>query len=136
MTFNYNYFCHVFVLIYIVYRRWRCVRFLECIYKTRYIWVPYRHYHAIINLFYLNALVRTCYYQFGLFTLSLLLFKIFIIYSRFYFGLELSFKWPYWPKNDVEKIFYLLTYPCSTFLRAPPPQISLLLCPLCVYLVC
>ena len=22
----------------------------------------------------------------------------------------MSFKWPYWPKNDVKKIFYLLTY--------------------------
>ena len=72
VTFNYKYFCHLFLLIYIVYRRWRCVRFLECIYtqyKTRYTYVPYRHYHAIINRFFLNAFVRAYYYQFGLFTL-------------------------------------------------------------------
>ena len=35
-----------------------------------------RHYHVIINPFYLNALVWTYCYQFSLFTLSLLLFKI------------------------------------------------------------
>ena len=62
MTFNYNYFCHLFVLIYIVYRR-----FLECILNTKL--ATYRHYHVIINRFYLNVLlVRTYYYQFGPFT--------------------------------------------------------------------
>ena len=33
MTLNYNYFCHLSTVIYIVYRRWRCLRFLECIYS-------------------------------------------------------------------------------------------------------
>ena len=30
---------------------------------------------------------------------------------------ELSFKWPNWPKNDVKKIFYLLTVPSGMYLQ-------------------
>ena len=67
-----------FMLIYIVYRRWRCLTFLRVyIYPIRIM------LSIIINRFYLNALVRTYCYQFGLFTLSLLLFKI-----SYYFSLN------------------------------------------------
>ena len=37
-------------------------------------------------------------------------FITFSVQDMILFYSELSFKWPYWPKNDVEKTFYLLTY--------------------------
>ena len=72
-----------FSLIYIEYRRWRCLRFLECILNTKLAtYRCQRHCNVIINRFYPDALLCTFCYQFGLFNWSFLLFKIWYFFSH------------------------------------------------------
>ena len=67
----------------------------------------FHFYHAIIHRFSLNALVRTYYYHFGLFTLSLLLFKI----SYYYFSLNYYLNGHTGRKMTLKRYFtYLLLH--------------------------
>ena len=99
MTFNYNYFCHLFVLIYIVYRRWRCLRFLECIYSQ---YAPC--YQQSFSSQCLSADILLSVWSFYLIT--------FTVQDIILFWSELSFKWPYTcRKMTLKRYFtYLLTY--------------------------